>query len=399
LVVPFSLIVFLVGVGDSLMSYIAPIYIESHVADSGVMGIIIALSSLVGIFCDFTFSRIFKNKSHVFFFKTALIFALSYPILFLTLPPYYPVFVLGMIAWGIYYELLQFADINFVDTQVPKSHYANAWGILSSFRATAYFIGPVVAGLLLSLGQTSYVFVTAICFHLMAAFALTIFHRLAKSTPPIQPASNNGSILLELDAWFILFKKVWPVYFFLFLLFLVDSTYWTVGTLVSQDLLKSHSSGAFFLSAYSLPGLFMGLLLSRFGSPTGKKHLAFVMAMLSGIVLLGVGFVSHPLVILLLIFCSSMFLAVSFPEIFAVFEDYINRLGSSKNDMIGLQSSAISLAYIVGPIVSGFLATIVGNQMVFTLLGVLLIAYSAFSLHLVPKKVHFPQQELQSLQS
>ena len=63
----FSLIMFLVSLSDGIMSYVAPIYIEKFVSSSFVMGLIISFSSLIGIVCDFLFSKWFPDKPYTFF--------------------------------------------------------------------------------------------------------------------------------------------------------------------------------------------------------------------------------------------------------------------------------------------------------------------------------------------
>lgn len=366
------------------MSYVAPVYIETNTGNSALMGIIIASSSVVGIFCDFIFSQIFKNRSYPFFFWGAVLAAMLFPSFLILFPPGVIIFLVSMAIWGIYYELLQFSDFNFIKARIKVISYSHAWVTLSTFRAMAYLIGPVIASFLLTLG-TKISFFTTISLEIIAALLFFLFSRteLIKSSATTQTSNFSGG----LKTWIKLIKKVWPVYIFLFLLFLIDSTYWTIGTLVSEQLHQAHNWGNLFLPAYSLPALIMHLAISKLGRPVGKKYTAYLACIFAGILLFCFRFVSDPLIIIYLVFSSSLFLAVAVPEILATFEDYVSELGPHGNEMVGLQSSAVSLGYIVGPITSGYLATKIGNLYTFSLLGLILFMYSVIAFVITPRKI------------
>jgi MFS family permease len=97
---------------------------------------------------------------------------------------------------------------------------------------------------------------------------------------------------------------------------------------------------------------------------------------------------------LILISLGSFFLALAIPEIMAVSEDYVNRLGKYSNDMVGLERSAVSSGYIIGPIFAGGVASILGNHLTFSVIGVVIILVSLLALILTPEKIFLPQKEL-----
>ena len=382
------------------MSYVSPVYIEAHVQNSTSMGLVISASSVIGILCDFIFARIFKQKSFIFFIWAAIICSALFPISFSLLPPSISIFMLGMAIWGVYYELLQFSDFNFIKQSLPLRSYSSGWGMLSSFKATAYFLGPLIAGLLLNTNYT-YAFQGALVFTFTAGVILFFYSlKLPQTKTPIdERITPSVSWTNEIKIWITLVGKIWPVYIFIFLLYLIDSAFWTIGTLLSEQMRQQSPLGGFILPAYSLPTLFMGLIIGRIFPPTGKKRLSFLTASLAGVFIAAIGFITDPLWIVVSVFSASLLLSIAFPEIFAVFEDYVSRLGKLGNDMIGLQGSAISLAYIVGPVIAGAAATFIGNQLTFTLFGVLVAIYSLAAVFLTPKKIRLPQSELQNSQN
>jgi MFS family permease len=391
----FSLIIFLVSVGDAIMSYLSPVYIESYVSNSLIMGIVISFSSLIGLLCDLYFPKFFSGRGFAFFSWLTLLAALIFPAAFILLPPVVTVFLVGMAAWGIYYELLHFSQFHFISRFLPGNQFARGWGILTAFKSAAYLVGPLIAVFILPRGF-SLSFTSALLFFLAAGFGLWLF---TKTVPQKHPASFTVSptklpISHVFRVWYLLWKKIWPLYIFLFFLSVIDSTFWTIGTILSEQLRTQSFIGGLLLPAYSLPALFVTLFAQKAASRAGKKRAAFITAAVSGLILLPIGFVSSAPILVGTVFLASLFLSLSFPEIFAVFEDYVKRLGKSGDEMIGLQASAVSLSYILGPIITGAIAEKFGPQLTFTVVGALLFVISLAAIVIVPRKIRLPEAQI-----
>jgi MFS family permease len=322
----------------------------------------------------------------------ALLAAFLFPAIFITLPPLVSVFVIGMITWGVYYELLQFSHFNFIRHHVPKANYHQAWGTLSSFKALAYILGPLICGLIIA-SDFKTTFTLSLVFYSFAALGFFLLATVIRRRPLPPEPEPLASVKSEFKIWTTLFKKVWLIYIFLFLISVIDSAFWTVGTLVSEELRHTSGLGSLFLPAYTLPALFVGLAISRLPS-TGKKRTALLTGSLAGLILALVGLTPHPLALILIVFTSSVFLSISYPEIEAVFEDYVSRLGTQGTNMVGLQSSAISASYIVGPILAGALAQVFGNRPMFTILGLAVAGYSLLIFFIIPRKIRLPEAEI-----
>ena len=97
---------------------------------------------------------------------------------------------------------------------------------------------------------------------------------------------------------------------------------------------------------------------------------------------------------LAVVFISSTFTSLAFPELNATFEDYVARLDNFSNDLVGLRSSAGSLAYIIGPVTAGFLASKLGNWQTITIFAGALVIVAAAMLYVIPRKLRMPKQEL-----
>jgi MFS family permease len=400
LLLAYSLIVFLVGTGDAILSYAAPVHIESYVNSTLLMGLILGFSSLVGIICDLLFAKIFRGKSFREFLGWLFVVAFIFPAVILFLPPLPAFFLLAMAAWGIYYELLHFSHFHLIETVVKRSDHALAWGVLESFRAAAYLIGPFLAGWLID-RHTDAPFYGSIGFFSAALVGFLFFLKATRAhQTPVQvktEAKKTEGLAMEFKVWAALLRRVWPLFLFMVVCGFVDATFWSVGTLFAESLREGSAVGNLLFPAYTLPSLFVGLVVAPAARPLGKKRAALLAAIAAGVLLTLVGFVAAALPVVILVFLFSLFFSLTFPEIYATFEDYVTRLGDLGDDLVGLEGSAVSLAYIIGPILAGAIASVFGNGGAFAVAGLALVSVALFGLAVVPRKIRMPQEELAAI--
>lgn len=358
------------------------------------MGLILSFSSMVGLVSDFLISYIFKRKTYYFFVVWAIILAISFPVILAFFPSYLIIFLVAMGIWGVYYEFLAFSGFNFISSFMNRSQNASSWGIFDIIKSSAYAVSPLLAIYLIQIGDKT-PFYGAIIIAAVAFFSISILPKRKEVQHHVEPRN----LLKQLKIWKVLLKKVWPLCLFLLVISILDSSFWTIGTIFSEDLRKSSLYGGLFITVYMTPSLFIGILTSRVSKPLGKKRAAFISGLFAGIALALFYFIQNIILLLFTTFIAGMFLAIAFPEVSATFEDYVDRLGINGNDMIGLQSSAISLAYILGPILNGYLSMYIGNKNTFSVMGGLLIIVSIFSLLTVPFKIKMPQKNLKALEN
>jgi len=396
----YSIILFLLTTSDAIMSYLSPVLIGNYVQNNFIMGCIIAFSSLVGVISDFLLPNFFRNKSYLFFIWGTVLTALLFPSIFLFIKPSIAAFLLAMGVWGLYYEMNLFANYNVVHTFLKNEQHAAGWGIIYSFRSAAYLVGPLIVGMVSFVVERAALYY-ALLFLFLSMLGFTLFphaftkkHQLHQSqeVPPPKERLNT-----ELKIWNVLFRKIWPLYLFVFSLFILDSTYWTVGVLLSEQMRQAHAWGSLLLPLRTLPALFMLFLAPKLARPFGKKRIAFYSAFVSACLLILQGFMQNDSIFILLAFTSSLFSAIAIPEIYATFEDYMSRLGSHGNDIVGLENSAGSLAYIVGPIVAGGIAALVGYRFTFTIVGIFLALCSLTALIIVPRKIKMPKKAIEHI--
>ena len=378
------------------MSYITPVVINENVSSQAIMGLIMAFSSIVGLICDVLFAKVFRRRSFIFFIGLTLLAAFLFPFTMSSLPSVIPVFLLATGIWGVYYESLTYSNYVFIAKSIPIALHERAWAKLNVVKAIAWTVAPLVAAFLLTQGPESVyqlVIVSLFVASLMALIAKKSWS--AKSHQTLSTPSTN--LWHQLKVWRVLFTKVWPMLLFFLIMLIIDATFWSIGTLMAEDLKTQSIWGSLILTAYMLPSLLFSSLAIPAAKPFGKKRVSFLLGIGAGLTLITLGVAHNPAVIVSIVFLFASLSAIIWPEIQASFENYVARLGNSSIDMVGLQASAGSLAYIVGPIVAGFTAALIGNQLTFSLFGLILTVISVVLLMIVPRKIKMPQTELSQI--
>lgn len=396
----YSVILLFVGLGDAMMSYFSPVYINQYVKNEMIMGVVIATSSMVGLICDILFGEFLKGKHHSYFLIRSILIAGLFAISYLIFPPIIPILIFSMALWGVYYELILFSDFHFINHALDHPHHSMGWSVLKSFTGLAYLVGPLIAGYLFSLNQNFPPLGALIMF--MVAFGLFfLFRRIVDKRSPAdlhQPVAKRN-LLHEFQVWRLLLPKLWPIMLFVLILTMMDAAFWTIGSILAEEMNETSSLGGLLIIAYMLPSLFAGYLSSSLTFRLGKKRTAFVTGILCGLTFLGAGVTSPPLLFIALVFIASIFQGMAVPEIFGAIEDYLERLGHSSNALVGLENSTTSLAFIIGPMFAGLIGTILGEQAMFAIMGILITLVSLLALVIVPRKIRLPEKAINLIEA
>lgn len=394
------LMLFFVFLGDAVYSDWVPAYMQTSLGSPLLMGIVMAFSSLAGLLADLVFPQLLKKfTSKKLMLMAILTSALFGLIMLLTVWwPLIALFLTGMVVWGIYYEFLGFGSSEFVSSSAPSHFRTGAWSVLSAFRGLAYFLGPIVGSLLVLESGNVY----AVGFALLSTFiGLVVWFFLAKASVRNKPnesevAVERVSVSLEVRYWWVLFKRVWPVVIISLMCGLLDSTFWTTGTVLSDNMAKEHVYGGLFLPLYELPMVIVGLLVAKMGIYKGKKKLAELFLLIAGLLMIFLVLAESTLLVLVISLLIGVATALCWPLKDAIYTDVVNRMGHQGKHMIGLSNSTVSIAYIIGPILSGALATIFGEKNTFVVIGILIVFVSLLLLIFTPRKMRLPEKEIEA---
>jgi MFS family permease len=388
---------FFVYLGDGILSDWVPSFVQKSLSSPLVMGIVIAFSSVVGFGADLIFPQLLKGlktrKILMMAIGSSLVFC---GVLFWSIAwPWVILFLVAMAVWGLYYELLGFGTAMFVSESIPAPSRSGVWAIMGAFRSLAYFIGPIVGSYLaISKGDNWVVVVATSC----VIFGYIIWRLMGrnKSEVALDESTERINLLMEIKHWVVLFEHVWPVLMISLMMGIVDATYWTTGTVFSDNLAKVSWWGGMFLPFYTLPMVFVGFVVAKWGVYKGKKKLVEIFMLISGVLLTLLGVDANITLILITSLLVGTMLSVSWPLTDAVYSDIVNRMGREGKHMVGLSGSTINVAYIIGPILAGLISQFVGEKNTFVVMGVAMILVSIFLLIVTPKKLRLPQTEIQA---
>lgn len=388
-----SLILFFIFFADAILSTWVPDLVENFFNSSVVMGFIMSFSSIVGLGADLIFPQIIRgirfNKLLLVGILSSVVFSLT--IISATILPVIFVFLAAMAVWGIYYEVIGFANHQYVADTIPNRMHASTWAFLGVFKNLAYFLGPLFAGFIIS-GTLRTPAYFAVIFAIIAFVILFLTKKQHERPLTIEVEKIN--FVSELEHWGVLFKRIWPVFIMSVMLGIIDSFFWTTGAVYTEELSAVSFWGRWFLPIYALPSLFVGFVIAKKGIVSGKKKSAIKFFLLSGIFLAMSTVYNSIFWELLTVFCSSLALAVSYPLIDGVYSDVIERMGRQRKHMIGLCGSTTSISYIVGPVIAGVLSSRVGNAHTFSYLGYAVILIAFILMITTPRKIKLPQTQI-----
>ena len=397
-VIFFSVIMFFISLGDAILSDWVPAFMQESLGSPLLMGVVMAFSSMVGFGADLVFPQILKGikmrKLILLGIGASLVF--SGVMLWSIYWPLIIIFLVGMAVWGVYYEFLGFGSHQFVSS-VPAASRSAVWAIIGVFKSLAYFIGPIL-GSTIALSKGNYTTVIFAAGAVLLSYLIFILFGKKDHRIVVEEPTERLSLLIEVKHWSLLFEHVWPVLIMSLVMGLIDATFWTTGTVLSDNLAKTNWWGGMFLPLYMLPMIFVGLIVAKWGVYKGKKKIAEIFMLLSGLSLSLIGLNGSLEIMLLAATLTGVTLAVVWPLTDAVYSDIINRMGREGKHMMGLSSSTLSLAYIVGPVLAGGIAQVVGERLTFSVIGGVLALVAIIFLLVTPRKLKLPQTEIQTWQ-
>jgi hypothetical protein len=339
------------------------------------------------------------SRGYRFFLKWTLIIALSFPLSLLLLPRHFVFFVMAMLLWGVYYEFNAFSKFSFISKKVHKQEFSKIWGKLTSLSSLSYVIGPIIAINLLHKGHTVPMWVAAS----LTTSAILLFAVFAKKDRVLVKGNaqdyEHPNFVREVKVWGTLLKKVWPLVIFSISLQLVEAFFWSIGIIYADKLGHINPVGGYFVVAYIAPGILFSYLAGKLNTPVGKKRTSLILGFLAGAFLSTLFLIENIYLTLIVVIIAAVFNSLAYPFLYAVFEDYISRLGNFANDYMGIEQAATSVSYIIGPILGGFLATILGEPTAFSLAGAGLAIISVAVYVIIPRKIKMPQKELLLIRS
>ncbi len=393
-ILSFSIVLFFIFLGDAIVSFWVPNLLQDSLGSAKIMGLVIGFSSVAGFILDLIFPQFIKDvtvkRLITWGVTSGMIFAV---ILLASLKfPLFLIFLFAVAVWGVYYNFLNYSSQQFISDALPLKIRSGGWAIYSSFKSLAYLIGPLLAAWFLLKGE----WIPAAIDIFLLTLGLSLVFLIRKvHERPLTIEVSKINLWTEIGHWKVLLGVVWPIVVLSLLTGIIDSAFWTTGTVLTENLTRVNFLGSFFLPLYQLPSLFAGFALAKLSIYKGKKKLAIILVGASSVVLSLLGIADSIVLILFLVFVSALLLSFAYPLMNAVYTDLTARMGRERKHMIGLTDSAVNLSYIFGPIIAGYLADSFGEQKTFSIVGIFVLAVTAVLLIFTPKKLRLPQGEIE----
>lgn len=377
---------------DASFSYIVPIAIVHAGYSKTFMGVILGSSSVFGAGFDYVLSSVVRNTHFRRIYLAMLAICAICPLLLWQGHALW-ILVSAMACWGLYYDLSNFGNLDFVSRKARVYDHSRYFGILWVFRSLGYTIGPLLIGIIIDANFSLRPFLSLWVLLAISAilfFVLTIISRHSANEylpSRIRSLKEFPSSKSEIILWIRIVRYLYPVLLLTSYFWIYDAFFWTIGPLISSTLPIVGKVNGIFVTSYVLPFFVFGFLVSLMNKRLGKKHTAQIFGIFAGIVLMSLFILKSSELTLLAVLIASGFVAFCIPSLNAAYADYVQENPFLEKEIQALQDFFTNLAYIIGPIIAGYLADRVGNLSSFGVLGLLGIATNLTLFFITPHHI------------
>jgi MFS family permease len=374
---------------EGIVSFITPLKIEESGVSDTMLGVILGTSSIAGAVFDLLAARLFHNTYYKRVFAGMFGLCLLYPLIIFhaTVPA---LFVLGMIVWGVYYDLRNIGNFDFIARTTNSKTSAHNFGVLQVFQSVGWIVGPILVGFLVGeeVGWKPFVAIyiflaIAIFFFVLLCFLTGKRHSPEQKTQRKECKRGSWSEAKLLSrVGYVLFPALVTIFFLNF----TDAFFWSIGPLFAEHIGLGQWAGL-FVTAWSLPGLLLGWHAGKIAIKYGKERTAYVGQLLGSLCLIPLFLFTTGPAVLITVFVAASFTSLSWPAIQGAFADYISSRPDLDKEIESLEDLYTNLGYAIGPMLAGFMADTVGYAHTFTMLGVLGAATALTLIITHPKRI------------
>ncbi|MBP9690999.1 MFS transporter [Candidatus Woesebacteria bacterium] len=366
-----GLMTFFMMLFDGVLGFAVPILMTNAGIGTATLGAIFGVSSLIGALFDYFLSSFVRSVSFRRMYLGMFIVGSVYCLTLYQSSGIW-MFIVAMGLWGMYFDLLNFAQYDFVSRALPQDHHTTGFSVIDFAKSLGYVVAPIVAGILIEEHVPGIVFVLAGVFLSIGFLVYLVLNsHVPQSTLSAETHHRKIPAIKELVLWVKTARKLHIPLTFILILYVTDSFFWVIGPLFSEDLGALHPFGGLILSAYSLPPLLFEFIVPRITTRFGKKRTAFVAFLCSSVFLMLFAVVTDVVLILVLILLLSTCLTFAYPAIRAAVADYISENPHLSHEIESVADFACNIGYAVGPLLAGIMAQFFGNQISFAMWGIL----------------------------
>jgi MFS family permease len=370
-----AIIIFLVGITDSLISFYLPIQMQNFLHNLPLFGFLFGISAFTGACSDFILGSLSNRVRYITFMVIGLL--LSGVVMVLALIPFSILLIIWlMIMWGLYYEFVGIGIFNYVSRYHHTDEQSKFFGLISMYSDVAYVIGPLVAGALVIFGDKA-VYGVGFVFLLVAFFFIPRIIQVHRTTEQPFLTYKTHSEHYNLKEQWGKYKKIWKyasIFFVAAFLYNVWQAFiWTLIPI--QSIGNSAIVSGIITATFTLP---LALLIG-FGGKFADKHgrkLTFIAGLFIASLFTYI-FGQQTGIVLKIITAgiSSIGFAFAYPALIGETSKHGQEHEEILGDMAGVQRIFVNAGYITGPILGGIIANIFGIQRAFSILGIIMLVF------------------------
>jgi MFS family permease len=377
---------------DTVITYITPLVLTEHGLSNTMMGIIIGSSSVFGALFDLFMTKIAPRATFRRLFLAMFAICLIYPLILWQAKSIW-MFLLAMALWGVYYDLVNFGKFNFIGRFQKMSEHSSSFGIVEVFQAIGVSLAPIFVGITIISVVTWQSFVLSWIFLGIGVIFYLLLTVITRKQIPIIKSRETKNISRPHINYQLLgkiAKTMLPVLIATFVIYTIEGFYWTVGPLFAENAFFGGPYAGLFLTAFAIPPLFTGWFVGSITKRFHKKRTAFFSLFIgSGLIAL-FAFIPTPLLTIPLNFIAGIFIALSYPALSGAYADYVSERPEVEKDIIALEDMAMNTGYIIGPMIAGMLADMVGFDYAFTIIGICGAIVAIMLIWKTPKNIIIP---------
>lgn len=387
-ILPLSGMILFWAIFDGILIYAAPIIFSRAGLSNTELGLVLGSSSLFGAAFDILISRFVRNPDYrklylAFFIACALV-----PLI-LWQAKTVPFFILVMLLWGIYFDFLNFGNLDFVSRFAHEKGRTLFFSIISFSKSAGYILAPMLAGLAIASLVDSTLFILMWVFLAIAFLFFVAFSAISrKDVTPVKHGYEQKGLVSEIRTWWRVGKILWSPLLFTTLFCLYDAFFYTLGPLLAESYHEIQPYNGLIVAAYWVPTFLVSLSAAGIAERWGKKRTAFIGLIFGAVPLLLFAPATSPWLVMLLIFISAIFSSLCIPAINAAYADYISEAREYEEDIEGVGDFMTNMGYVIGPAMAGIISDKIGYTGSFTVLGIVLIISVGLLLKLTPKHIN-----------
>ncbi len=353
---------------DGIVGFFVPIAMQNAGISDVWRGWLMATSSVAGILFDAILAKLFGRTTFRRLFFYMIVLALLFPFLIWKSSSVI-LFLMGMIIWGVYYDLYNCGTLDFIGRVSKKEEHASNYGIIAGAVACAYMVAPVIASVFVTQLKSGTPFIIAWIF---LGCAMMVYFFLRKKTRLLTGilSSIETHKHVSLRGHIFLIKKMFPVLLVSMMLNSIESVYWTAAPLVAIPIGEIFEFGGILMFVHQIPGIIFAWYIGKILQGYSKKRFALLTLFLGSLFLALFFVITSPALLLIIGFCSSLCIAMTWPAISGTYADFVSEAPEYGLDIETVQDAFTNFGYVIGPIAAGFSMHYFGPIRTFGVVGV-----------------------------